>query len=484
MHAVETFDIKPQPGPQEAFLGTPADIGIMGGAAGGGKTWSLLMEPIRHQAVKGFGAVIFRRTFPEITNKGGLWEESQKLYTYLDAAPKESILEWAFESNATVKFSHLQLEKDVLAWRGAQIPMIGFDQIEGFTEHQFWYMVSRNRSMCGVKPYLRATCNPVTADDAIGGWLNRFVSWWINQETGYPIPERAGRLRWMIRSGDDLIWANTKAELLSRFPEQRPLSVTFVPATLEDNPALMQADPDYKGKLMALPTVERERLLGGNWNVRAAAGKVFNREQFDILYALPVSDLPDIRYWDKAGTEDGGCRTAGVRLRRAGPLFIVVDVVLGQWGALERERVIHQTAQMDGPDVKIRLEQEPGSGGKESAEATIRMLIGYDIAAKTVTGDKVQRANPFAAQCQARNVKLYRGDWNKAYLDELHAFPESKYKDQVDASSGAFNELAPIGGFELRCNGRSTQEHYVAPAVEQLITQQGIYWPRQPMGSR
>jgi predicted phage terminase large subunit-like protein len=125
--------------------------------------------------------------------------------------------------------------------------------------------------------------------------------------------------------------------------------------------------------------------------------------------------------------------------------FTVVDVRRGQWSALDRERVIKQTAEIDQKKyrvVKIFVEQEPGSGGKESAESTIRNLAGFSIEADKVTGAKEVRADPFAAQWQAGNVKLVSADWNRNYLDEHEHFPVGKYKDQVDASSGAFNKLA------------------------------------------
>jgi predicted phage terminase large subunit-like protein len=86
----------------------------------------------------------------------------------------------------------------------------------------------------------------------------------------------------------------------------------------------------------------------------------------------------------------------------------------------------------------IGIEQEPGSGGKESVERTISNLAGYSVYADKVTGSKEVRAEPFAAQVQGGNVYLVAGDWHYAYLDELESFPAGKWKDQVDASAGAF----------------------------------------------
>ena len=170
---------------------------------------------------------------------------------------------------------------------------------------------------------------------------------------------------------------------------------------------------------------------------------MFKRFWFDIVDAAPV-DARSVRYWDKAGTESNDADyTAGVRMVvDANRQYYIADVQRGQWSALSREQIVRQTAQMDGQASPVWVEQEPGSGGKESAQATIRNLAGWTVRAERVTGDKQTRAEPFAAQCEAGNVRIVRGDWNAAYLDELMMFPNGKHDDQVDASSGAFNKLA------------------------------------------
>jgi hypothetical protein len=211
--------IRPQDGPQMAFLASRADIAIYGGAAGGGKTWALLMEPLRHKDVHDFGCVVFRRTTPEIRNEGGLWDESGKLYRAAGATPREHALEWRFPSGVAISFGHLQHEDNVYQFQGAQIPLICFDELTHFTESQFWYLLSRNRSTCRVRPYIRATCNP-DADS----WVAGFIAWWIDQETGYPIPERAGILRWFVRVDDQLVWADTPDGLaMHLLPDGQPM---------------------------------------------------------------------------------------------------------------------------------------------------------------------------------------------------------------------------------------------------------------------
>jgi predicted phage terminase large subunit-like protein len=446
-----------QPGPQCLFRDSTADILIIGGGAGGGKSWSLLAEPTKHLNNPDFGAVIFRRTMPQVRNQGGLWDESVKMYPELGLKPLESTARWEAPSGAKIKFAHLQLAKDVLEWKGSQVPLIEFDQLEEFEEGQFWYMFSRNRSTCGVRPYIRGTVNPVPDDDPVGGWLNRLITWWIDQETGYAIPERSGVLRWFVRINDELHWADRPKDLTARFPESEPRSLTFVLAMLKDNPIMTRADPDYKAKLLAMPLVDQERLLGGNWKIKPAAGKVFNRAWFEIVDAAPV-DARRVRYWDKAGTSGGGDWSAGVRTSKSPKgIYYIEDVVRGQWASGDRNTVITQTAAADGVGVEIWVEQEPGSGGKESAEISIRELAGYNVRAERVTGSKLTRANPLAAQAKAGNVKLVRGAWNEQFLREAHAFTgkDGELDDQVDAASGGFNKLTlgAGGGGTVRVTG-------------------------------
>lgn len=174
-------------------------------------------------------------------------------------------------------------------------------------------------------------------------------------------------------------------------------------------------------------------------------GGMFKREWFEVLPAIPGDAESFVRYWDKAGTEGGGALTAGVLMARKDSVYYIVDVITGQWSSGKREQIISNTLRLDRAKygyMQTWIEQEPGSGGKESAENTIRRNPSYTIRADRPSGDKTLRAEPLAAQAEINNVKLIRGVWNDTFLDILTAFPTGKYKDPVDAASGAFNKLA------------------------------------------
>ena len=441
--------ISPQPGPQARFLSSPADIAIYGGAAGGGKTWALLMEPLRHIANPAFGAVIFRRTTVQVRNEGGPWDESERLYPLIGAHGYSSMLTWRFPSGASVRFAHLEHDKTVYDWQGAQVPLIGFDELTHFSKKQFWYLVSRNRSTSGVRPYIRATCNP-DADS----WVAEFIAWWIDPATGLPAPERAGALRWFVRLDDGLVWDDAPERLAALHPGAAPKSLTFVPASLADNGVLTRADPGYLANLMALPAVERARLLDGNWKVRPAAGLLFRRHWCQVIEAEPQG-LRRVRGWDLAGTPKTAHNdpdwTAGTKIGRAPDgLYVVLDHVRLRDTPGEVERLIRHTASLDGPEVEIALPQDPGQAGKAQALALIGALEGYAVRATPESGDKATRFAPFSAQAEAGRVRVLRGDWNEAWFAGLEAFPDGRHDDDADATSRAFNTFLgalPSQGF-------------------------------------
>jgi hypothetical protein len=233
---------------------------VYGGAAGGGKTYALLLEPLRHVKNPGFGGVIFRRTSPQITNEGGLWDTAEGIYPLIGAKGLVGSLDWRFPSGANVGMRHLQHESTKYNWQGTQLAYLGFDELPHFSESQFFYLISRMRSVCGVRPYCRATTNPDP------GWVKRFLAPWVDKT--FPDPAGSGEIRWFLRIKGQLIWARSRAELEAQHPGKRPKSVTYVAASVWDNPALLQRDPDYIGNLQALPDVERARLLDGDWDVK------------------------------------------------------------------------------------------------------------------------------------------------------------------------------------------------------------------------
>ncbi len=271
--------------------------------------------------------------------------------------------------------------------------------------------------------------------------------------------------------------------LLSTFPED--WTVLRLPATAET-----QTERDNNNQYLHLPTGEPDPL--GRVPGAALAPQRFSipalqaiaRDVGSMVYSAEYQGVPRpsegnrikrawlthyvdeppamaarVRYWDKAGTEGGdGAATAGVLVAVAPDKTITVeDSIQGWWTAGQREAQIKATAERDrqryGYLIQTWIEQEPGSGGKESADSTIRNLSGYIIYAERPTGDKDTRLEPFAAQAEAGHVQLLRGDWNGAYIEEMVAIPNGKRRDQGDATAGAYNTAVnyrPHGGIHVR----------------------------------
>lgn len=449
------MEIRPQP-KQEEFLSNPADIVIYGGAAGGGKSWSLLYEPLRHVNNPEYGAVIFRSSMTQISEQGGLWDASMKLYKLFPGtqpikSPKPF---WRFPSGAKVSFRQITRDEDVYDWQGTEIPCIEFDELTHFSEFQFFYMLSRNRSTCGVNPYVRASTNP-DADS----WVAGFISWWIDQDTGYAIPERSGKIRYMARVNEEIVWGDTPEEVIQKANEadydveitkDDIKSVSFVSSSVFDNQVLLKNNPGYLSNLKAQSIVERERLLYGNWKIKAAKGLFFPRSTLpELLEEIPSDVTRWVRAWDLAATDtdEGGdpAYTASVLLgKRKDGSYVIADATNSRLKAEKVRALVKQCAVSDKAKykrVKIRMSIDPGQAGKEQSQSYIKMLAGFSISAVKESGTKEARAEPFAAQWQAGNVYVVAGSWTEALLGQYESFPESKFKDMVDAGSNAFNEL-------------------------------------------
>lgn len=179
-------------------------------------------------------------------------------------------------------------------------------------------------------------------------------------------------------------------------------------------------------------------------NPTPPGGGMFRVGHFQKVAQLPTPThiVRTIRYWDKAATAEDGAYTAGVKMHLlANKTWIIEDVKRGQWSTNEREDIIRETAETDGENTLIWIEQEPGSGGKDSAKGTILNLAGFHTEAERPSGEKTARADSYSVQVNNGHVALLNASWNHEFVEEHRFFPYGTYKDQVDAAAGAFNKL-------------------------------------------
>lgn len=462
MCCVASKPIKPQPGPQEQFSACSADIAIYGGSAGGGKTYSLLMEAARWFQVPNYRAVVFRRTLADVTKSGGLWDRGCQMYRQLKGVIREGNerdVQWpAF--NSKIQFRGCELEADCLNWQGAELDFIGIDEANHFTSMQIWYLWTRCRSTTGIKPYMRLTTNPDPDSH-----IRDLIDWWIDPDTGFVIDGRSGVLRWIVRTqNDEIINFGTQAEAQQYLDtigdrDQEPTSLTFIRSRLEDNPALTKVDPKYRSRLAVQDAVTRAKLLDGNWNARASAGALFNRAWFK-----PVGIEPDpkdvqiwVRGWDFAFSRPTPERpnpdwsaTVKIALLNDGKLcFCHVDRVQMEQGGVDQW--ITEIVKEDGHRVLQALWQDP-AGGKALAahqkEVIRRACSSAAVEVEVERLDKVAYASILSAAIDPRTrdnqnlASFVDGPWSQSFFAELEGFPRKGLKkDQVDAASRAYLAL-------------------------------------------
>ena len=316
---------------------------------------------------------------------------------------KDKEKSWVFPSGATLNFGYMEAEQDKYRYQSSAFQYIGFDELTQFRETQYRYMFSRRRKLEGsnIPLRMRGASNPGNVGHE-----------WVKQ-------------RFIIEG----------------IEHGRP----FIPARMDDNPHLDRES--YNKSLMELDPVTRQQLRDGDWTARASGSK-FKREWFEIVDVYP-QDCRRVRFWDMAATEAKPGKdpdwTAGCLMGRSKDnVLYLVDMKHFRGTPGANEALVRQTAQMDGVDVAIRMEQEPGSSGKKAIDDyQRRVLMGYNFQGVPATGSKEVRANPASSQAQAGNIKLVRGTWINAFLDEIEQFPsDGAHDDQVDAMSGALAFLS------------------------------------------
>ena len=436
----------PQQGAQYEFLnirqsdGSIIDWVMAGGVFYGGKSIGLAMEAARNVDHPYYRGDIFRRTYKQLTDSGGMCDIASVLYSPLGGVPTEGRLKWTFPSGATILFHHLQHDSDLFNYRSSQFCFLGIDQCEEFPFEALFYLRARNRpapyyTRCA---YSRMTCNPEP------GELADFLKHYWDEETGYHIPEKSGDVRYFARDHDRIIWVNKDW----RGPDgEKPTSFAYVYLPREQNVKGLQRDPDYGSRIAGMDHVMRERHGKGNWKINYSGG-MFDAEWFQYIN---IEDLLQgirwVRYWDFAASEEKEGEdpdwTAGVLMGEYGGDIYIKDVKCFRENPGKTIKTVIETAEEDGVKTAVRWEEEKGSAGKFNTSHLSGKLLGYDAKSDPVTGDKIERAKPLASAAYNRHVYLVKAAWNSKYISEATMFGSGRgKKDRIDASSGALKCLA------------------------------------------
>lgn len=268
--------------PQYDFLSSPASWVVYGGAAGGGKSHAISLDPLRHcqgpHAHRDFRGALFRRTYPQLSKPGGLLDHCKSMYAPYGATFNHTASEFRFKSGAKLSLNTLQFDKDLTSYQGAQFDYLGIDEANQFTLNQILFLWGRCRSKSGIKPVLRMTSNPDN-----DSFLFPLVLPWLNPSTGYPDRSQSGVIRHFTVADGRFIW-HDDPQLDPLTHEELSTSFTFIPATLSDNTHLLESDPSYRRRLESLPDNDRERFLEGCWLASSKTDTEWPRELFLDLY--------------------------------------------------------------------------------------------------------------------------------------------------------------------------------------------------------
>lgn len=480
---------------QKMILENEAQILIIGGAAGSGKSFLLQLMPLKLIDDPKSNCIMFRRTTPQLKGQGGLFDTARGIYNDLPPSWKPRFREKDLEAifpdmtinpetgkpyknrdGAKVKWSHMEYVKDKLNHQGLQYTFVGFDEGCQFEWEQIDYLISRLRSQSKYPSRMVISCNP-DPDHKI----KELIDWYLDED-GYPIPERDGVIRWFIRRDGEFIWGDSKEELIAEHwdgvdkrRKPKPLSFSFISATIFDNPPMLEDNPDYLAFLEGLPEIEKAQLLYGNWKVRPEGANYFQRTYLKEVPNLPLG-VVSVRSYDKAGTErTSGNKTpdftAGIKVSKDGEGFYYLSgdyhedffddgpystQTEGRFckKAGERDSIIRKQAEHDGDDTTIIFSVDPGQAGLSEFLTSSRHLLadGYMVEKDPTPGNKskLTRFAPFAQLAQQGFVRIVKDSFSpktyEALMKELESFTgerstTTRKDDWVDAVASGINYL-------------------------------------------
>ncbi len=455
----------PQPGPQTDFLACGADVVLYGGAAGGGKSYGLLLDVARYITTPGWGGIIFRRNKKDLRGgKGSLFAKARALFADTGAIFREGAqldIRWPYRGDpsrgATLEFRHLE-DANVQDYQGLEYAWIGIDEATHLELAWIRYLITRARTECGTRAVVRMSCNP-DPDHELREWVAPYLL-----EDGTADRAQSGRVRyWQVsRKSNRIVWGETRAEAATKAgrPASEVKSFAFVASKLEDNPALLRANPAYAANLAIDGAVTEAQLRDGNWNIRAEGAGLL-RGLLERIVDKPLARLcSSSRGWDKAGTEPRpGYKapdfTAGVRLDWD------VD---GNWywsglAVCRREppgvlALMRSTATLDGQRTTQAVYQDPGQAGKTDAMYTREQLLKSSRCGRVHiepagnrANQKVVHATPVAEDLRQGRGFILAGAWlDERYEDascppttllglmraQLGAFPSDEERDKDD----------------------------------------------------
>lgn len=432
---------------QAAFMLLDCEEAFYGGAAGGGKSDALLMCALQYVDVQGYSAILFRKSYADLTKPGALmdrakewllpfknvrWDEKDKKFIFYKPGSKVPV--------STLQFGYLENLNDRFNYQGGEYQFIGFDELTHIAKTCYIYMFSRLRRLKGVNIPLRVRGASNPPEDDGGNWVrDRFI---------IEGPEK-GRI--------------------------------FIPAGLDDNPYLDKEE--YERTLEQLDPVSRARLRDGDWTI-VRKGNMFKRDMFEVVDTLPTYRRT-VRWWDMAASDEEKAAkknksgepdyTASIKLSESAGIYYIEDIIRVRMTPDVTDQLQHNTAVSDGFGVQICEEQEPGSSGIAVISNKSRGIFkGYAYKGVPSSGSKADRAQIASSAAGNGNIKVLRGVRNlDVFFDELESFPGGIHDDMVDCLSGAVAYLGTTSDVSAPPVVVKAEDHQVSTWLEDDGTEDG-----------
>jgi predicted phage terminase large subunit-like protein len=500
--------LQPQKGKQELMINVDADVIFVGGSAGSAKSYSLLLRLARYLNDPNFRAIYFRRTSVQLGGAGGLWSEAKEMYGDFKPRIREQGMQMDFSTGCSAKFMHMEYEKNRIDHQGLQYSAILWDELTHFTELQFTYLLSRLRSQAEGSSFTMASMNP-DADSWVLKWVERYLD-----DEGLFNEDMLGVLSYFVTINGSPVFASTREELIEEYPDQcyvynqntkkkilvPPKSFTFIGSTIFDNQILIDSNPNYLAELQALPSVERQRLLYGNWFARPEGSNYFERDWLIRVDKVPLN-VSTCRAYDKASQAPSDVNrypdyTAGSPLMskcRDGFYYLYWGFektfcdedsdIIGRFRKRpgERDQHILKQAIQDGVDCIVVLPVDPGAAGKVEYQESAKKLIaeGFTVKQDPMPNNKskVTRFEPFSSACQNGLVRIVEASFpNKAtfnaYMNELESFngersTSARHDDWADATASGFNYLCKSRVYKTPCIPKIEADTLAAPILSE-----------------
>ena len=408
---------------------------------------ALLMCALQYVDVQGYSAILFRKSYADLTKPGALmdrakewllpfknvrWDEKDKKFIFYKPGSKVPV--------STLQFGYLENPNDRFNYQGGEYQFIGFDELTHIARTCYIYMFSRLRRLKGVNIPLRVRGASNPPEDDGGNWVrDRFI---------IEGPEK-GRI--------------------------------FIPAGLDDNPYLDKEE--YERTLEQLDPVSRARLRDGDWTI-VRKGNMFKRDMFEVVDTLPTYRRT-VRWWDMAASDEEKAAkknksgepdyTASIKLSESAGIYYIEDIIRVRMTPEATDKLQHNTAVSDGFGVQICEEQEPGSSGIAVISNKSRGIFkGYAYKGVPSSGSKADRAQIASSAAGNGNIKVLRGVRNlEVFFDELESFPGGIHDDMVDCLSGAVAYLGTTSDVSAPPVVVKAEDHQVSTWLEDDDTEDG-----------